>query len=113
MSELPDHTVLTGDDAARIDERVPYPYLPTKPERDNEISLEINGSVYLVPVYTPFVFDFDDEDQSLENAPIRVLLDSTGDNIIAWCLDSFRYVSYTHDEFIDGLTDGPKRLVIE
>ena len=113
MTELPAQTVLTGDDAELINNRVPFPHLPTKPERDNGIALEIGGSVYLVPVYTPFVFDFDDEDESLEDAPVRVLLDSTGDNIIAWCLDSFRYVSYTHDEFVEHLTEGPKRLVIE
>jgi len=106
-----DDVFLNSNDAAQIRKRIPdKDHLPQPPSRDNGIMLTLPPVNLMVPPLTPFILVYEDNG-SIADAPVRVLLDSTADSIIGYCLTDGRYVAYSHNSFTTRLTQETIKLV--
>lgn len=102
---------LPENKASHIINRLPNPqHFPKLPDRDGSIPLDVQDQVFLIPPYSALVLT--DKDTSIQEAPIRVFLDSTGDSYVTWCLEDHRYVAYTHEELTNLLTKDDAKIVL-
>lgn len=84
---------LDPDDADVIHERVPSPQvLPPTPDRDQNVHLDLNDELYLLPPYLPLVHTETSDDPA--EMHYRVLLDALGDSYIFYDPIDDRYLSY-------------------
>lgn len=103
---------LSEDEATDVARRLPdiseYPRPPDRGSDDRGIPLSLvsySDSLLMIPVWTPFVVHYS-EDTYSEADPVRLLLDSTGDLLVAYCTADNRYLAYSHQDFVERIDNG-------